>query len=142
MPAYYVRVWFRRFPTLHHRLQAIQAIRRGIESFAVSADGCRAVSAGYGGRMRVWDLDTGALLHTLTGHGGPVAAVAVSANGRHAVSGTGGTMRIWELEQGIELASFASDNEITALAATPSGMHVIVGTSTGPVHLLELCEYK
>ena len=54
---------------------------------AVSADGRRAVSGGRDGTVRVWDLDTGAPLHTLTGHGGWVHAVAVSADGRRAVSG-------------------------------------------------------
>ena len=45
--------------------------------------------------MRVWDLDTGALEHTLAGHDGMVQAVAVSADGRRAVSGgDGGTVLV------------------------------------------------
>ena len=44
--------------------------------------------------------------------------------------------------EGVALASFASDSRITALAATPPGTRVIAGTSTGPVHLLQLCGYE
>jgi len=108
---------------------------------AVSADGRRAVS-GVGAGMRVWDMDTGALLHTLTGTGHYVR-VAVSADGRHAVSGGGDrTVRVWDLAQRAELASFVSDNEITALAATTPGTRVIAGTSGGSVHLLKLRGYE
>jgi WD40 repeat protein len=69
-----------------------------------------------------------------------VAAVAVSADGCRAISGgTDGTVRMWDLTQGAELASLVSDSSITAMAATPVGVPVVGGTSTGPVHLLELC---
>ena len=51
--------------------------------------------------MRVWDLEAGAALHALPGHDGSVAAVAVSADGRRAVSGgDDGTVRVWDLETG------------------------------------------
>ena len=116
----------------------------GRAAAAVSADGRRAVSGGDDGTVRVWDLDTGALLHTLTGHDGGVNAVAVSADGRRAVSGGSddGTVRVWDLEEGVEFAFFAADSTITELAVTPAGTRVIAGTSTGPVHLLELCGYE
>ena len=114
-----------------------------MHAVAVSADGRRAVSGGYDGTVRVWDLGSGTPLHTLTGHQGRVRAVAVSADGRRAVSGgEDRTVRVWDLEQGTALASFASDSTITVLAATPPGTRVIAGTSTGPVHFLQLCGYE
>jgi len=110
---------------------------------AVSADGRHAVSGGKDGAVRVWDLDAGKLLHTLTGHDGRVPPVGVSADGRRAISGGhDGTVRVWDLMQGAELASFVSGNSITAVAVTPTGARVAVGTSAGPVHLLELCGYE
>ena len=91
----------------------------------------------------MWDLGSGAPLHTLTGHHGWVNPVAVSADGRRAVSGgEDRSVRVWDLEQGTALASFASDSKITVLAATPPGTRVIAGTSTGLVHCLQLCEYE
>ena len=51
--------------------------------------------------MQVWDLNTGTLAHTLTGHDGLVEAVAVTADGRRAVSGGYDvTVRVWDLEAG------------------------------------------
>jgi WD40 repeat protein len=64
---------------------------------------------------------------------------AVSADGRRAVSGGyDRSVRVWDLAQRAELACFVSDSEIRALAATSPAMRVIGGTSTGPVHFLEL----
>jgi WD40 repeat protein len=110
---------------------------------AVSADGCCAVTGGEDGTVRVWDVDAGTLRHTLPGHDGRVEAVGVSADGCRAISsGTDGTVRMWDLTQDAELASFVSGNSITAIAATPADMRVVAGTSTGPVHLLELCGHE
>jgi WD40 repeat protein len=48
--------------------------------------------------VRVWDLDGGELLATLTGHEDWVVAVAVTPDGDRIVSGSGdGTVRVWEL---------------------------------------------
>ena len=70
-------------------------------------------------------------------------------NGRHdggaersAWPGGDGTVRVWDLEEGVEFAFFAADSVITEVAVTPAGTRVIAGTSTGPVHLLELCGYE
>jgi len=57
--------------------------------------------------VRVWDLQAGTLLHTLTGHDGGVSSVAVSADGRRAVSGsTGGLVWVWDLDAATLLYTF------------------------------------
>jgi WD40 repeat protein len=114
-----------------------------VRAVAVSADGRRVVSGGDDGTVRVWDLGTGEPLRTLAGHDGPVRAVAVSADGRRVVSGGDDrTVRVWDPKESVELAFFVADSKITELAITPTGTRVIAGTSTGPVHLLELCGYN
>src|SRR5207248_2334174 len=51
-----------------------------------------------GGLVRVWDAETGRQLAQLAGHAGAVTGVAVSADGRHALSGgEDGSARLWDL---------------------------------------------
>ena len=72
-----------------------------------------------------------------------IQSLSISADGRRAVSGgTDWMVRVQDVAHGVELAAFASDNNVTVLAVTPPGMRVIAGAATGPVHLLELCAHE
>jgi WD40 repeat protein len=128
--------WLRDFATNRHPVMPPVG-----GCLSASTRGSRAVSGYSNGTVRVWDLHSGAMRRTLTGHDGPVTAVAISADGRRAISGgKDGTVQVSNPAQGVNLATVPYDSEITALAATPPGTRVIAGTSTGPVHLLELSE--
>src|SRR6202167_3943601 len=58
----------------------------GVRSVAVTADGTTALSGGGDGTVRVWDLATGQLRATLTGHIS-VSSVATAPDGATMVSG-------------------------------------------------------
>ena len=60
---------------------------------AVTADGRRAVSASPDKTLKLWELDSGRELRTLTGHTSSVYAVAVTPDGQRAISGVGMTKR-------------------------------------------------
>lgn len=48
--------------------------------------------------IKIWELSSGQLTRTLTGHKGSVFAVAVSPDGKYIASGsTDQTIKIWEL---------------------------------------------
>ena len=73
--------------------------------------------------VRVWDLDAGTLLYSLAGHDGDVRAVAVSGDGRRAVSGGhDGMVRVWDLDAGTLLHSLAGhDGRVWAVAVSGDG---------------------
>ena len=74
----------------------------------------------------------------LDGHTLRVNAVALSADGRTAVSGSDDrTLRVWDVEIGKYLVSFTGEAEFKAVALSRT-MRVFAGDSAGHVHLLEL----
>jgi mono/diheme cytochrome c family protein len=65
----------------------------------------------------------------LRGHRGAVRALALSADGRFAVSGgEDGTVRVWDLVSGRERRRFVGHrDEVNAVAFAPDGKHVLSG---------------
>ena len=59
-----------------------------------SGDGRRMVAGGQNGDARVWDVETGALLATLS-HGAPVRAASLDTTGSLVVTGGGRSVKIW-----------------------------------------------
>ena len=89
--------------------------------------------------LKVWDLEQGALLATLEGHGAGVRAVAVTPDGRRAVSGSSDrTLRVWDLATGRELAVFTGDAQFPCCAVTPDGRFAVAGDGAGQIHVLEI----
>ena len=84
---------------------------------AVTPDGQRAVSASEDQTLKVWDLDSGRELRTLTGHTGSVTAVAVTPDGQRAVSASGDeTLKVWDLDSGRELRTLTGHSGLCQCA--------------------------
>lgn len=93
-------------------------------SAVVFAPGGKALAAaGYDGDVRVWDAGTGALRHTLGGHGGAARAVAFSPDGTLvATGGENGRVRLWDAKTGRALRTLdGHDRSVWGLAFAPDG---------------------
>ena len=91
--------------------------------------------------LKLWDLESGRCIHTLEGHTQEVTVVAVTPDGRQAVSGSDDTtLRVWDLGTGRELAAFTADAEITCCAVAQDGHTIIAGERSGRVHFLRVEE--
>ena len=62
--------------------------------------------------VAMWDLANGCQ-HTLSGHTGPVESVALSANGRWALSGSW-TIKLWALDWEFEIVDEVDEDEKTS----------------------------
>jgi WD40 repeat protein len=80
----------------------------------------------------------GPLLVTLEGHGAEVGAVAVTPDGRRAVSGSlDETFEVWDLEQGVLLSTLEGHNH-SAVAVTPDGRRAVSGSENGTLKVWDL----
>lgn len=111
-----------------------------VRAVAISTDGCRAVSGSDDGMIRVWDLDTGELVHRLDGHRGTVHAVAVSADGTRAISGADDhDVRVWDLVGGESVYALKGHaGEVYAVAMSADGNRAVSGGPDGTALVWDL----
>jgi len=72
----------------------------------------------------------GPLISTLTGHTSSIGALAVTVDGRRAVSGSSDkTLKLWDLETGAELKTLAGHtDQVNAVALTADGLRAVSGS--------------
>jgi WD40 repeat protein len=112
--------------------------RGPVRAVAVSPDGRHAVSASEDHTLKVWDLETGRELRTLTGHSAPVSGVSINPDGRRAVSTSfDRTLRLWDYEAGLYIAGFHCDGPAICCAFADQ-RRVVAGDENGRVYALSL----
>ena len=84
------------------------------------------------------------LLYTLSGHGSLVNVIAISSDGKHAVSGSeDGKLQVWDLKTR-EAASPRTHHEksVTAIAITPDNKQVISGSADGTLKVWKFVKQR
>jgi WD40 repeat protein len=102
---------------------------------AISADSRLAAASSNDASVRVWDVQTGALVYTLTGHAGDVTSVDFSRDGRWLVSGAVDfTAIVWDLTTGrLERRLTGHGGVVNVAIFSPDGQRVLTGSNDGTV---------
>jgi len=100
----------------------------GIEHVALDADGRWCITSFvYAPFLRLWDLQEERVVLTLRGHTLQVDSLAISADGRRAVSAAGDqTLRIWDLNlKPVSRDHWHHDAPVGAVATSTDGKRVV-----------------
>jgi hypothetical protein len=87
--------------------------------------------------LRLWDVETGAGVHTFPGNTHPIRGLSFSPAGRWAVSGAfDGGVRLWDVAAGKEARGLAAHGAaVGAVAISPDGRRVLSGGIDGTLCL-------
>uniref|UniRef100_A0A4W6F0R0 TBL1X/Y related 1 n=1 Tax=Lates calcarifer TaxID=8187 RepID=A0A4W6F0R0_LATCA len=93
-------------------------------------------SASFDSTVRLWDVERGICIHTLTKHQEPVYSVAFSPDGRHLASGSfDKCVHIWNTQTGALVHSYRGTGGIFEVCWNAAGDKVGASASDGSVSL-------
>ncbi len=140
-------------------LRVLSGQDQSIWAIALSRDGRTLVSSGYHLRtkdvyvgeddtddptVKLWDVASGQVLHTLKGPGEVVTAVDISPDGRIIVSGSfNNTLTLWEAASGKQLHTLAGHGgKVESVRFSPDGKYVFSGSYDGTVRKWDVATGK
>lgn len=115
----------------------------GVRVVAFSPDGRMLASGGLNNSIKLWDMNTGKVLHTFKKHTNRINSIAFSPDGSILASGSEDhTVKLWDLKTGKGLSTLEGHgNSISSLAFCPYGRTLASGSSDKTIKLWELSTY-
>jgi WD40 repeat protein len=107
-----------------------------VKTGAFTIDGSKIVAGYHDGTVRIWEVATQILLHTLRSGPESVSTIAVSPDGRLVASG-GGRLCLWDVDTG-ELMCMPLEKYIGSLAFNRTGRRLVLGSSDSYVTVVDI----
>lgn len=114
-----------------------------VTSVAFAPDGQTILSGSDDSTIRLWNAETGRLVHCFRGHTNRVKCVAFSPDGQRILSaGEDGSLRLWSVEtrKPIHVFEHAHERSITSVAFSPDGRYALTGSDDRTIRLWDLLQ--
>ncbi|MCC6740383.1 MAG: protein kinase [Planctomycetia bacterium] len=136
-----VRLWD---PATGKELRRFEDGRDGIQQVEWSADGKRLAALSRDGEARVYEVERGLLLATLSGHAGAVRGIAWRPGGASQVLtwSADGTARVWAAATGEAVALKPTGKALAGAEFSPDGTQVATATEDGDVRIWDIAAAK
>ena len=120
--------------------EQVRCAHPGTSALAFAPQGALLASGGADQTVRLWELSTGRLQDTLTGHRGNVFALSFSPDGNSLASGADdGSVRLWDTAPAkLRVALAANPSAVQVLAFTPDSRLLAIGRQNGTVQFCEV----
>lgn len=107
----------------------------GVLCMAFSPDSNILATGGFDRLIRLWDINTGKIVHTLAGHLDRISSLAFSHNGKTLFSGSWDqTIKVWQLKTGEEISSIkAHSSKIQTIAIASDNQTLVSGSDDGRI---------
>jgi WD40 repeat protein len=112
-------------------VRTLEAHGMGNTCASVSPKAQRVATGGQDGKVRIWDADSGAVLHELDGGAPWIEQCAFSPDGRHLATAAGRILRIWDADGGLVREWSAHASTIATVCWRPDGNGIGVGCYGG-----------
>ena len=91
-------------------------------------------------KLMFWDISTGRIISTFTGHSDLIDVIALSSDDQLALSGSHDkTVRLWDLKSGKAIATFTGHQKlIEAVAISPDQKYVLSGSKDNTMKLWDV----
>jgi WD40 repeat protein len=101
-----------------------------VSSVAITADNNTVISGSVDNTIKIWNLRTGQLKRTLTGHTGVVNYLSVTPDGKYIVSAESKNVRIWNLLTGALIRELGNSGEISFVKTSQDGQTLVIDGGT------------
>ncbi|HEY9742041.1 MAG TPA: tellurite resistance TerB C-terminal domain-containing protein, partial [Coleofasciculaceae cyanobacterium] len=124
--------------------RCIHTLKHSANSLTISSDGKTLITGGKDGEIKLWNLATGELLNTLSGHSSSVESVAIASTSQIFVSGSGdSTIKLWNLKTGELLYTFSGHtSSVSSVAISPDGKILASGSYDKSIKLWDITKKK
>jgi serine/threonine protein kinase len=113
--------------------------KKEVRGVAVAPDGRRVLSASYDGSTVLWDIKTGAVLRRFKRSSRPVTHVALSSDGRKALTADDFEIVLWNVDDGTELGRKRAESKlVTCVALDRDGSHALSAGNREGIHWWDL----
>ncbi len=133
------------FPFMRNKARiTIKGHTRCLSEADYSPDGSKIITGSYDGTAKVWDTDTGELLHTFDAHPTAVTHVEFSRDGSKilTVRSLGGTAAIWHAETYERIHLFDVDHAVRLATFSPDSTKVGLGSNNRTIHIFDITQRR
>jgi WD40 repeat protein len=111
-----------------------------IGNICVTPDGTRALTGGLDKTAKIWDLASGACIHTLEGHLRNTVYVCVTPDSTHAVTACNdGYAKVWNLASGLCVHTLKGHQRgVPSVCVTPDGTRALTASYDGTAKVWDL----